>query len=387
MSRSLFDRRLGSLYSDKDEEFPSAQASLTSFLMQRQAASSYREYKSITGIVVAIGLPCLTIMVFFLTFLALSDDSLSRMYLTGVAMLFTVGVPALVASASWWTLGKRRFEEKQLFVHHTGHCVNCRADVVAVEAHRFAGVRTSLTDAIHCLTSDEATTQISALYELEAAARASEKDARLIVRAVEHLIQRSVPKADVNGSGPTHNDGKQAKPEVQVGLELLGRLPKFVRASANGPIRYRLNRLDLRGYNFQGLDFSAASLKSANLSRCVVSGALFEGADLRNAKLSQIVGEHASFRRALMERVSLNEAFVTSANFTGALLTHTDFRYAILAGSQLDHAILVDCDMRNADVRGASFAGAQTVGVSFASVHLDENSPLRLVSPLVETDN
>lgn len=370
VSRSLFDRRVDSQYSDEPEGFLSAQVSLTSLMMQQEATNSRRMYRTMI-IIMVIGFLYLTILVFFVTFLAWSKDSLSGVSLPGVTIgLFTVGVPALLASVSLWVIGKRWPENKQLTVRHD-----------------LARLRAGLTEAIRFLTSDEAATQISALYQLEVAARVSEKDARLIVRAVEDLIRRSVPRADVKEFEATHNNSEQVRAEVQVGLELLGRLPKFVRTSANGLIRYRLNRLDLRGYNFQGLDFSAANLKSTNLSRCVVSGARFEGADLRNADLSQIVGETASFRRSLMERVSLNEAFVIGADFTGALLTHADFRCAVLVDSRFDRTILVDCDMRNADLRGASFAGARIRDVSFATAQVDEDSPLQLVSPFFEIND
>lgn len=200
-------------------------------------------------------------------------------------------------------------------------------------------------DILSALASTEYSTKLAALYELEILAQSSRLGARLAIPAIEDMIRSAVPEASSLDSMVERRTSADAKPEVQIGLIILGTIPREVR----GSVRYRLNRLDLRGYSFEGLDMAAASFEYSILDRCVMVDGVFDGADFRDASLTEVVGGSASFRRALLERVSFREAILSAADFDGSLILATDFNNAILVGANFDAAVVVDSHFKGTD--------------------------------------
>ena len=183
--------------------------------------------------------------------------------------------------------------------------------------------------------------------------RNAEDLARIAAAGIVDGIRMLAPRTASNTANePREQSSEVVRQQLQAALIALSTLQWEIGLRT----RLRLSGLDLRGYNLEGLNLSAAQLDFTDLRECFLNGAMFDGADLRNAKLDGAVGGNVSFRHALLERASFKNVYMPSANFSDTLLIATRFGGAVLAGSAFDRSVAARCDLHNTDLRGASFA-------------------------------
>jgi len=279
--------------------------------------------------------------------------------LTGIAAILGMASMARLPSSRGPIQFRPQNDRKQL------------AEGADVRSTSTSVIKNDLADMLQALaTNEDASIQIRALTALRNHPHRSGDDAVPIISAIESFIRSRVPSAtDLPKNTPLERPTGN-KPEVQVGLEVLGSLPPSIRFSSVHTVRLRLDRLDLRGYNLRSLDFSAADLSQSNMRGCIIAGTLFDGADLRSADLSRSIGGMgASFRRAIMENTSLKGSFLPDSTFTGGLLFRTDLRNSTLARGVFNNAVLFECDLRRADLQGCKFKDVKiesNVGLSLS---------------------
>ena len=92
---------------------------------------------------------------------------------------------------------------------------------------------------------------------------------------------------------------------------------------------------NLRGANLSGANLSAADLSDANLSGADLSGANLSDANLRGANLSG-----ANLSGAILSGANLSDANLSAAILSGAILRDANLRAAILRDADLRGAIL-----------------------------------------------
>jgi len=127
----------------------------------------------------------------------------------------------------------------------------------------------------------------------------------------------------------------------------------------------RLDKIDFRGHDLQGLDLRNVSLKGADLSdqlltRSDLCGAKldkcrFDNTDLSSANLSEASLVGVDFRKTNLRGANFRKANLTKANFAGNHLEETLF----------DEAILRGCDFRRTTIKNANFIGADLTGGLF----------------------
>jgi uncharacterized protein YjbI with pentapeptide repeats len=293
------------------------------------------------------------------------------------AGVFISGLATLVGLAgtlSLWTVrrkddGRQGEREEQLLKA-------IMSKSALIEIHR-----SNIAEALEALGNPDTTTQISALAELKYFSTTSAENALVVVPAIESFIRTRVPSATSGATAPENGAG-DGRPNVQVALELLGSLPERIRFNARRPIRFRLEGLDLREYNFQNLDFSAASFRGSDLTGCILSRGIFDGADLRGANFARCVANEASFKRAVVEEATFRDAFLPDVNFTGALLYRVNMSGATLYRADFSLTVLFDCDLKNADLREADLDSVKAHSNRLAEGQLSTYGMLRLVDPL-----
>ncbi|MEV6707716.1 pentapeptide repeat-containing protein [Micromonospora wenchangensis] len=133
-----------------------------------------------------------------------------------------------------------------------------------------------------------------------------------------------------------------------------------------------LSQTDLSGGVFAEVNFSFATLVSADFSRADATGARFEECEARRVILKGAVLTNASLKNAKLGGAILDD--VESAGGTdllGASLLKASLRGARLPGVKLDGCDLLQCDMSNADLSGADLRGAVISEANLESANLE----------------
>jgi uncharacterized protein YjbI with pentapeptide repeats len=129
-------------------------------------------------------------------------------------------------------------------------------------------------------------------------------------------------------------------------LDPPGRWELFSRLAEQGLlVRLPLQKLDLRGTNFYGINLSDVSLAETNLAGCVLQrtklvqadlqGSNLMGADLRDVDATGAHLQRAALRNARLHRSSLRQADLREADLEGAALWDTDLTGADLSGARV----------------------------------------------------
>lgn len=134
----------------------------------------------------------------------------------------------------------------------------------------------------------------------------------------------------------------------------------FVRLDLRGA---RCDRVELFDVEFEGVDFSQASLREAHILGTSSQPVLFAGADLRGA-IFNVDFPGADFTGADLRQLGFDKE---PSQLRGATFDGADLRQAELIGVDLEGASFRDADLRGAlllDVRldGTDFAGARLEG-------------------------
>lgn len=340
--------------------------------------STQQQYTAITRLIIAGGLCCLTALTALLV--VVSNLSGTQAALTaGVLISGLATLIGLAGALSLWTI-RRRDESRQ------GEREENLLRAIAAKSRLVEVRRSDLAAALEALSSADTAMQISALSELSAFSRTSAENALVIVPAIESFIRARVPGARSTELSSDEVGVGKGKPEVQVGLEILGTLPEHIRFNARRPIRFHLEELDLREYNLQNLDFSAASLRRSNLTGCILSFARFDGSDLRGTIFARCIVNGVTFQRAILEGAVLRSAFAPDADLSGALLYRVDMRGATLFRADFSASVLFDCDLRDADLREADLDSVKARANRVVESQLATYGLLRLVDPLGSPD-
>jgi uncharacterized protein YjbI with pentapeptide repeats len=185
------------------------------------------------------------------------------------------------------------------------------------------------TAAIDQLGSQSGHVRLGGIYALERIARDSKRDESTITEVLCAFVR----------SKGTTSPGAATEQEAQAALNVIGRLP------GSGAFR----KLDIRGADLSGMNFSKAKLAGADLSDAKLMRAQMAKADLRGA----------TFARADLTRASLDGADLSGATLLPeAILTNASCVATNLQGCEMDGANLVAATLRGADLRRASLRGA-----------------------------
>ena len=224
--------------------------------------------------------------------------------------------------------------------------------------------------------------RLGSIYALaDIAERAPEQRAEIFAQLTEYLRERRPRQQHADAVEPGAGNPKPPA-EVQAIIDFLGRPATGPRNDP--PERIDLRETDLRGADFQLLDYSGAVLRSTDLSGASFYSAQLNGADLRGATLID-----ADLRDAHLNGAFLFRADLRGAVLDEALLGRVDLRAVNLAGASLAgaragsadlrQANLRDCDLsrailERADLRGADFAGARLTGANLQGANLTETN-------------
>jgi uncharacterized protein YjbI with pentapeptide repeats len=117
-------------------------------------------------------------------------------------------------------------------------------------------------------------------------------------------------------------------------------------------------RLDLRGYDLRGVNFTNCNFRGADLSGSDLRGALFICADLSRAVLQNCDATGADFSGA-----DLTGAYLRGLDLTDAQCWHTCFKGALCKMVKFHRTDLTGADIARAEMLGARFDGAITDGL------------------------
>ena len=117
-------------------------------------------------------------------------------------------------------------------------------------------------------------------------------------------------------------------------------------------------RIDLRGYDLRGVNFTNCNFRGADLSGSDLRGALFICADLSRAVLQGCDATGADFSGA-----DLTGAYCRGLNLTDAQCWHTCFKGALCKNVKFYRTDLTGADIARAEMLGARFDGAITTGL------------------------
>ena len=120
----------------------------------------------------------------------------------------------------------------------------------------------------------------------------------------------------------------------------------------------RLNGLDLKGFNLQGVDlqwaiFNESDLSGVNFANANLFKSEFRLADLSDSDLSGIKANEADFYKA-----NLSGSNLRRADLQGASLDQAEAREVQLVMASLADGYLPMIDLTKADLTGADFTGA-----------------------------
>lgn len=215
-----------------------------------------------------------------------------------------------------------------------------------VQASREGHTTERFTKAIDQIGSDNLDVRLGGIYALERVARNSPADRPQIQYLLGGYLRNHSPwpprEAPEDFEHPTPQvDEVQwlyvRATDVQVVMDVLGRR---LRAPDERPLY--LSRVDLRSANLNRADLSGAIIRHANLSRAWLGGAVLDGANLENSDLRQARAPGASFRRANLTRAHLQGAELRDADLREAILSGADLRGTDLRGTRLDGATVTD---------------------------------------------
>jgi uncharacterized protein YjbI with pentapeptide repeats len=153
------------------------------------------------------------------------------------------------------------------------------------------------------------------------------------------------------------------------------------------PMRFKLDKADLRGVDLQEADLSGADLSEADLSGtnlcganlspadlngADLRGAMLTGANLRGATLRKADLYEANLSKVDLRNADLQEATFQAADLSGANLCEADLSGTNLYGANLSGADLGRTKLSGADLRGAQLGGAQLDGADLCEALLHD---------------
>lgn len=117
-------------------------------------------------------------------------------------------------------------------------------------------------------------------------------------------------------------------------------------------------RIDLRGYDLRGVNFTNSNFRGADLSGSDLRGATFVCADLSRAVLQGCDATGADFSGA-----DLTGAYLRGLDLTDAICWHTCFKGALCKNVKFFGTDLTGADICRAEMLGARFDNAITTGL------------------------
>ena len=173
--------------------------------------------------------------------------------------------------------------------------------------------------------------------------------------------------------------------DVQAAISVIAKLERIPRI---GDDLWKLFRMDLRGAQLCGVDFSELGLSGANLKleNANLMFANLTGMNLKGAQL-----QWANCRQALLERADLSGAEMSDADFSGVRARGCKFRGATMPAKMIDavleeadltEAIFPNTDLTGAKLRAANLTGANLRGqiywIDRAGKHEAEDDSVRI---------
>jgi uncharacterized protein YjbI with pentapeptide repeats len=148
----------------------------------------------------------------------------------------------------------------------------------------------------------------------------------------------------------------RARPDL-AGADITGHLSPFEGLFIPAVIIDDSSRLNLRNYDFNGLNFERSNLSGLDLRGCNLVGASFANACLSSVSLEGLDLRQTVFRQADLQSADLRHVDLRGANLWGANLLGANLAGAKLAQALLDFTIFVEADLSGADLTGASVYG------------------------------
>lgn len=158
-------------------------------------------------------------------------------------------------------------------------------------------------------------------------------------------------------------DDDDALPHLHVRETIVRQVAKRTQLPTDKPRSWRsvegvsfarcdLRRLDLRGAQLDGFDFTFALMHEVKLTDATLTGSTLVGAKLADAVLF----------RASLRRANLRRARCSGARFTGADLTEARASSADFTGASFSTAVLTKAKLGGANFANASFVGTTMLG-------------------------
>lgn len=117
-------------------------------------------------------------------------------------------------------------------------------------------------------------------------------------------------------------------------------------------------RIDLRGYDLRGVNFTNSNFRGATLAGSDLRGAKFTCADLSRADLRGCDATGADFAGA-----DLTNSYLRALDLTDANCWHASFKGALCKQVKFFRTDLTGADFCRAELLGARFDGAVTAGI------------------------
>lgn len=138
----------------------------------------------------------------------------------------------------------------------------------------------------------------------------------------------------------------------------------------NPGVRPDLSGIDLKGR--VGVEPPGGSLRTVDLSRCNLSGAVLWNLNISGAKLEGSDMRDGDFRSSNFRGSDLSSADIRNAALNGAILERanlhkTNLGWARLYQADFKDANLTDANLESTDLRGAIFSSSMIDGTRFAS--------------------
>jgi uncharacterized protein YjbI with pentapeptide repeats len=243
--------------------------------------------------------------------------------------------------------------------------------------------------AVEQLGSAQMAVRLGAIHALWRLGGESEKDYPTIQNILCAFVRAPTPDEHW-GSEVT---SQRIREDVQAILTLLGRKRSPRQKELGDKINFSgatlcsadLMNTDLSGANFMGADFSDANLSDSNLSEANFSNAYLSCAKLRFANLSQANLSQANLSNANLSYANLPSAKLLDAKFSGSNLSDTDLSKADLSNAKfsradlsradlskanLSRADLSDMDLRRAKLSDVSLSGANLSRADLSGANL-----------------
>lgn len=152
-------------------------------------------------------------------------------------------------------------------------------------------------------------------------------------------------------------------PEIKHGA---AEIPAQVRVKIDETIRAALLKLDGKGKGEMLHFLFERDLLCGENSLVEWDGADFSGATLHNARLNRVCMEGVDLRKARLDGAHLAKSRLSRANLRKAYLRHADLREAVLVACNLSGAHLEHANLEGADLSDASLEGAFLINANLS---------------------